>query len=358
MSTPLDRALRRLVADGTLTADQASVLAETVAAEASHEIRQDFPQRVSGAGSHPGSQVIHEPSPVRPGWTALVAEIGGYVGGSFVLAAAVVLTGPRWGDLGTAARLAVLGVPAVILLAAATAVLATTPGGWPVHHRRGTGPRRRLAAALVLVAGALVGGVAAVAANSTGGWQQTWFFAGVTTVGALGYAVVRTPLLHVATAVAAASLAGTTANRWDGDWPSSDVATGLAVVGVAVLWLALAVTGVLDEAALGLTTAGFLGFVGGEVLAVSGPGSWAGYLVLTVVAVAGLAGYVRTRHVGVLVVGVVTLATVVPQAAVDYTDGAFGAAGALLLTGLSILGASVLGLRLRSGTGAPSTAAP
>jgi hypothetical protein len=61
----------------------------------------------------------------------------------------------------------------------------------------------------------------------------------------------------------------------------------------------------------------------------------------------------------VLVVGVVALATVVPQAVIDYTDGALGAAGALLLSGLSIVGASVLGLRLhREAAGPPPTALP
>jgi hypothetical protein len=45
---------------------------------------------------------------------------------------------------------------------------------------------------------------------------------------------------------------------------------------------------------------------------------------------------------------VFALATVVPQAVIDYTDGALGAAGALMLIGLSIVGASLVGVRLRS----------
>ena len=49
----------------------------------------------------------------------------------------------------------------------------------------------------------------------------------------------------------------------------------------------------------------------------------------------------------VLAVGVVALATVVPQAVIHYTDGALGAAGSLLVVGLSIVGASAAGLRLR-----------
>jgi hypothetical protein len=296
----------------------------------------------------------------RPAWTTLVAEIGGYVGGAFVLAAAIVLTGPRWGDLGQSERIVLLGVPALLLLAAAAAVLARTPGGWPVHHRRGTGPRRRLAAALVVVGGALLAGSVAVAARGAGDWQAVWYFGAATAVGALGYAVLRTPLLHVATAIAAAAAAPIAASTYSDTWQREGLWAGLAVVAVAAVWLALSGAGLLAEAGLGLTVAGALAFVGGEIATSAEGFAWVGYLVLGVVAVAGLGGYVRTRHVGVLVVGVVALATVVPQAVIDYTDGELGAAGALLVTGLSILGASVLGLRLRgtSSDDAPADGAP
>ena len=74
----------------------------------------------------------------------------------------------------------------------------------------------------------------------------------------------------------------------------------------------------------------------------------AGYVLLGLLAVAGLVGYVRTHYVGVLSVGVIALATVVPRAAIDYTNGALGASGAVLLIGLSIVGASLVGVRLRS----------
>jgi hypothetical protein len=73
----------------------------------------------------------------------------------------------------------------------------------------------------------------------------------------------------------------------------------------------------------------------------------AGYAVLAVLAVACFAGYLLERHTPVLAAGVVTLAVAVPQCVIDYTDGALGAGGALLVTGLSIVGASVLGLRVR-----------
>lgn len=93
-------------------------------------------------------------------------------------------------------------------------------------------------------------------------------------------------------------------------------------------------------------------FLAAEILAVGGESTAAavaGYLLLAVLAAGGLVGYVRTRLIGLLVVGVVALAVVVPQAVLDLTDGAIGAGGALLLVGMSVIGASVLGFRLRRG---------
>jgi hypothetical protein len=79
-------------------------------------------------------------------------------------------------------------------------------------------------------------------------------------------------------------------------------------------------------------------------------GAWTGYLILALVAALRPAGYLRTRIVGLLVVGlvgVVALAAVVPEAAFHHTDGALSTAGALLVSGLSIVGAGALGFRLR-----------
>jgi hypothetical protein len=68
--------------------------------------------------------------------------------------------------------------------------------------------------------------------------------------------------------------------------------------------------------------------------------------VVGLVALAGIAGYLWTRKVAVLVVGVVALATAVPQVVTHYAGGTLEAGGVLLVTGLSIIGASVLGLLL------------
>jgi MFS family permease len=345
MNSDLDTTLGRLVADGTLTSEQALAVTRELTGQTAH----------LAPASAAGSATLLQPDPGtraldRPSWTSLLAEVGGYVGGAFVLAAAVVLTGPSWGHFGTAQRLAILGVPAAVLLVAAAAVLLTTPGGPPLHHRRGTGPRRRLASALTLVAAVLAGGVADVAVDNDTHWEGVGFTLAALVVAVAGYLACRTAPLHVGAAALATALAGFVVSSAVDDWERQQVWIGVSFLAVASGWLALTLAGAFDEAALGLTAAGVIAFVGGEVLATQDQFTWLGYLTLALVAAAGLAGYVRSRHVAVLAVGVVALGTVVPQAVIDYTDGAFGAAGALLLTGLSILGASVLGLRLRGGT--------
>jgi len=60
-----------------------------------------------------------------------------------------------------------------------------------------------------------------------------------------------------------------------------------------------------------------------------------------------LIGYLVTGQLSALGVGAASLAVVVPQVVIDYTEGSLGAAGGLLLSGLSMVAASVLAARLR-----------
>lgn len=334
----LNAALERLTASGRLSPDQADAV------------------RVEYSSARPPS--------TRPPWTALLPEVGGYVGGAFVLAAALVLAGPRWDDLGRVGQLLVLGVPSLLVVAAAVVVMRTTPGGWRVHAGPEGGSRRRLVAVLLLVGIALAIGFVAVLAGPDDDGRAAATFAAVGSIA--GYLVCRIAVLQLAAllslAVAAVSWLVWAVPTDEGDPyggpPATVVAVGIALCLIAVGWALLALRGVLDERHLGLVASGVLFFVGAQVLATGSgrPGvTGAGYLLLALLAAAGLVGYVRTRYLGVLAVGVVALAVVVPQAVIDYTNGALGAGGALLLVGLSIVVASVLGLRLRTG-GKPADA--
>ena len=335
----MEAALDRLVARGTLGRDQAdAVLAELAEA-------------ALGAPAGPVTGPVPGPSVDLPGraWTAVLAEVGGYIGAAFVFAAVAVFTGPRWDQLGHAAQIAVFAVPAVFALLAAVLLAQAAPGSWTPFPQEGLGPRRRLVAALVGTGGALLAGTVATAlpdsfGDGYGEAEATMAFLTACAVWAVGYAFCRIALLHVGIAgAAAAALSAGIAWLYQED---ETAWTGAGLVVLALVWAGLAAWRVLDEQPLGFGVAGVLGFVGGEMLATGSTGSGWGYLVLLAIAAAGLAGYVRTRMITVLVVGVVALGTVVPQAIIDYTDGALGAAGALLVTGLSIVGASVLGLRL------------
>jgi len=331
----LDIALQHLVADARLTDAEADT------------VRAEF--------------AAVKTTPEREPWAAVLPEVGGYVGAAFVMAAALVLAIPRWDDLSHSGQVAILGISALVFIGAALAVALSTPGGWSVHARAGLGARRRLVSVLLVIGiAAAVGAVVVITAPGP---------AAPTTAAILamaGFAFCRTPLLHLA---ALGSLAVTSSAWLDWAIPTvlgdrwipggrevisgPEVAIGLSFVVIAAVWALLAIKGVLDERHLGLVSAGALFFIGAEILATATATdrAWAngaGYILLGLLAVAGLVGYVRTRYVGVLAVGVIALATVVPQAVIDYTNGALGAAGALLLIGLSIVGASLVGVRLRS----------
>jgi hypothetical protein len=266
-----------------------------------------------------------------------------------VVAGIGVFTGEHWEELPTWGQLLTFGVPA-LLLATAAVLIRRTAAVSPVTTR--------LVAALLLVAGGLLGGVTEVLcdpdASSDGGW--TWPLVGATTtlVWAIGYLFVRGGLLHAATLIGLAVTAASSVQQFvhpsydaGGSW--ANLAEGLSVIAVGVGWGLLGWFGLLRERAFGLTLAGATVFWGAQVqLNDGGEGhSWPGHLATGLLALLGLVGYVRTKSVGLLVVGVVSLAVVVPEIVLDYSDGTLSTAGALLVTGLSIVGASALGFRLR-----------
>jgi hypothetical protein len=296
---------------------------------------------------------VKEPS-TGPGgdhWRAVLPEVGGYVGGAFVVAAILVLVGPRWDTMSWALQIALFAVPAVVLIAAALAI-ALGAGEWsPVGEAPAA--RRRVVAVLLVVGAALGAGAAAVIAAPDSADR-----AALTTASALlagGYLFCRSALTHLALLAAGAGMV-VSWTAWSArELTSNDnsaVAVGIALAAYACGWLIAAASGLFVERAIGVVGACALAFAAAEILVVGGEPIWAvatGYLVLALIAAGGLVGYVRTRMIGLLVVGVVALATVVPQAVLDFTNGAIGAGGALLLIGLSIIGASVLGFRLRRG---------
>ncbi len=345
----LDAALARLEAAGRLTAAQVA------------EVRREFaespdePTPGAGAASAPehGTGSGRPPVPGPEPWRAMLPEIGGYIGGVFVIAATAVLVGPYWETIPRLLQVLLFAVPAALLFAAAVLIALAAPGGWNPRAGRVPTARRRVVAVL-LIAGAVLGGGAAAVLADTGAADRV-AFAGASVLLLAAYAFCRTALIQLAallscvfaveswTAWAAHQLTGTL---------NPSVPIGAALCGLAVVWYAASVVGLIEERRLALVAACAVVFAAAEILAIGGesPGAVAaGYLLLALLAAGGLVGYLRTGLTGLLVVGVVALATVVPQAILEYTNGALGAGGALLVVGLSIIGASVLGFRLRRG---------
>jgi hypothetical protein len=77
---------------------------------------------------------------------------------------------------------------------------------------------------------------------------------------------------------------------------------------------------------------------------------WPAYLLTLLVAALGFTMYVVRRAWPYLAVGVVGVTVAVPEALLDWTSGSLGTAGVLLVAGVTLLGASLLGLRLRKET--------
>jgi multisubunit Na+/H+ antiporter MnhC subunit len=328
----LAAALAELVSDGTLAPAQATAVGRA--------FRERRRHGVTAAG---------DSGPVRSPWPLLLAEIGGYVGGAFVLGAATILLSDSWHLLGTPARVAALAVPALLLAGACVATARSTPGGWRARADRepapGVAPRRRLVSVLISVAALLSGGAAAVvvdAEHASGDWAAFAFAWSTLLIAGAAYLACRAELLHTVLGMAAAA-AALASLRVTGGY--GERSTGWTFVAVGVGWGVATLRGLLAERGLGFGWSGVLVFVGAELLTAAEPAT-VGYAVLALLAAAGIAGFTWGRSLTALVIGVATLAVLVPQAVIDATGGTLTSSGALLLVGLSIVGASALGFRL------------
>ncbi|HST85762.1 MAG TPA: hypothetical protein VLL08_28745 [Kineosporiaceae bacterium] len=329
-------ALERLVQNGTLSGEQADA------------VRTSF---------HLALQTDQQHRPRTTPWTAVLAEVGGYVGAAFVVAAAIALVGPQWENFSVAGRATVLAGPAVLLLIAAIAIAVGVPGTWrfrpaamadPSQAHRGSGvedvasaPIRRLIGALVLAGGGLLGGATAVLIQDTDG--ERWVSLVPLLVWGVGYLLCRGVPLHLGTA---AALTWTVLSVIDVNLDDQFPLSGLVLMLAGAGWAVLAGYRLIEEQELAIAVAGVMAFTGGEIVATSDY-EGLGYLLLGLLAVMGLGGYIRTHWLSALGVGAVTLAVVVPQVVIDYTEDSLGAAGGLLVSGLSVVAVSALAARLR-----------
>lgn len=122
---------------------------------------------------------------------------------------------------------------------------------------------------------------------------------------------------------------------------------GAVVLAIGLAWLALAERDVWREVASARVIGCGISLAGAQIPLGSAHYSWVAYVLTALVAVAGFAVYVARQAWPYLAVGVLGLTLVVPEALLDWFEGAMGPAGVLLVAGVTLLGASLLGLRLR-----------
>jgi hypothetical protein len=262
--------------------------------------------------------------PVRGArWTEIVS----YAGGALVLAGAVAVLGPAWGDLSRGARFTLLGLITLVLLGFALTV-----------RRKGSSPRLRLTGVLWT----LGAGSAALAAAQLASEHQTLTGAAAGLVVAVsGYVLFPGAAGLLAVGGFGVTVVGALLDLMD---VRSALLQAFAVIALGVVFAAFAATGVVGHRVLGMAIGSALALVGGQwPLIVGESGVWP-YLVTGLIAVGCLVLYAREKTWVLIVAGIAGSTAAVAEAIWDLTDGALGGALMTVLTGFILLGAGVLGL--------------
>jgi len=276
-----------------------------------------------------------------------MSEVAGYVGGAFVVGAAVLFFSTTWTDLSRGAQVGLLAGIA-LLLAAAVGVLVGSAGGRSALRDDVNDVRRRLASVLSAGAALSAGFAVGLLADNPGTWtdesRDVLLGAGVALLVAVaGYLVAPSVVGQVATAVAAFTMvpSGLDAVHAEHGW-----LFGLVVVALGASWVALAERHVWHEVVPGRILGCLLVLIGAQVPAFDDP-QWVAYTLTALVAVAAFTGFVVRPSWPFLATGVAAATLAVPEALTDWAEGSLGSAGVLLATGLTLLVAALAGLRLR-----------
>ncbi|WP_232677456.1 hypothetical protein [Nocardioides sp. R-C-SC26] len=275
-------------------------------------------------------------------------EVAGYVGGAMVLASVAVLLAQTWSDLSFGAQSGLLVVVSLTLAVAAGMVRGRDA------EDRADPVRRRLAATLGTAAVLAASGLSALVVDRVLHDYTAWpgAVAGVVlTVGGLlayrhapsviGQGVVLWGVIQTAVLV----LEDLARDAFDVVPANLDVAALLLLTGLAWWWLAS--RGTWREDVVARVIGAMLLGLGSQWPVIDGEHREWGYALSVAVAVAALVVYQRHGHWSRSALGITLLALTVPEALIDWTDGALGGAGILLVCGLALLGAATAGLGLR-----------
>lgn len=274
-----------------------------------------------------------------------LAEIAGYVGAAFVVGAAWLFFSATWDDLGRTGQVSLLLVSAAVLVVGGL-VLARA------QRREGADPLDSVPGRLAAV---LVTGGAACTAFGVGIWLGDVLDNGelVVMLSALagvlvavgGYLAVPSPVGQLGIAVGTFVMIPSGLASLHSDSRSA-IPLGLLVLLLGGVWLGLAERGVWRERTTARVIGCVIAFIGAQI-PVADERSWVAYLATAGLGAVAFALYVGTRSWPYLATGVIAVTVAVPEALYDWAGGSLGAAGILLATGVTLLVASLAGLRLR-----------
>ena len=315
------------------------------------------PARQDEAGAVARSALERTESTASAPMRRRMAEIAGYVGGAFVVGAAILFFSSTWTDLSLNQQVGLL-LGTAALLVAAGAGFVVSAGGRTALRAPEESVRRRLTSVLLTGAAAATAfGVGLLLSDSMANEELAVMLAALTAavVALVGYLVAPTTVGQIGTAVATFMMIPTGLGAIGRDEPSM-LSFGMIVLGLGAAWLVAAERHLWHETLPARLIGCALAVLGAQ-LPVADERAWIGYLATAVVGAIAFWLYVSTRAWPYLATGVLAVTLAVPEALNDWVGGSLGAAGILLATGVTLLVAALLGLRLRQevheGDGSP-----
>ena len=287
------------------------------------------------------------PAPLAGSLRRRIAEVAGDVGGAVVVGAAALFFSATWADLSLGAQVGLMLGIAVLLAVAAVAV-AATGGGRRGLLEEAESVRRRLTSVLFTgAAGCAAFGVGLQLMDSMDDEALAVTLAALVGLGVAlgGYLVAPSTVGQLGIVVPAVVAIPAFLDSLDSSSSSPLPVAGLFLL-LGLVWLALAERGLWHEVfsarVIGCTVAVF-----GAQFPIFDDPAWPAYVATAVLGAAAFWMYVVSRAWPYLTAGVIAVTLAVPEALSDWFEGALGAAGVLLATGVTLLVAALAGLRLR-----------
>jgi len=264
--------------------------------------------------------------------TSLVTEALGYLGGVIILVASILIASLYWDQVGTTARLVIVGGVAAVLLAA----------GFAIPQRIGDVGLRLRSVLWLASTGALAGFLGLLGADAldlAGAHVFLLVSSGVAAY-ATGLWLVGRTLVQQLVMMAGVML---TAAALTNELAVDDALPGLAVWGVALIWVLLGWGGVLAPRPYVMT----FGAAGMFIGAMTTIPTHAGIALALVTSVAVVATAVVFRDLLLLAVGALGTLFVLPSSVIELFPGDLAAPVVMLIVGALLVGAGLFIARRR-----------